>query len=208
LWTCLGAWPLWKTPIREQIKQVTVNLRHSVRLNIQPLSQAKFDNCVQSIEPLEEVRVEMAEMKIERIPVVLVTSVGSCVAICIHEPMNRFGGLAHVMLPRAASDSRFIPSKYADTAVPLMVDAIEKFGGNSRSLSAKIAGGADMFSTLRCGSLKIGQENIQATRQALQTEGIRLVGEDVGGTSGRRVSFNVSDGSVIVQSLNGVEKKL
>jgi chemotaxis protein CheD len=208
LWACLRAWPLWKTSIRKRFEQRTADLQQSLSLNVQPCSQTGLDNCAHSIPSLEEVRVEMAEMKVERIPIMLVTSVGSCVAICIHEPVSRCGGLAHVMLPKAGSDSRFMPSKYAETAVPIMVDAIKKLGGNSHSLSAKIAGGADMFSTLRCGMLRIGEQNVQATRQALQAQGVRIVAEDVGGTSGRKVSFNLGDGSVIVQSLNRVEKVL
>jgi chemotaxis protein CheD len=208
LWAGLCTWPLRKASVCERIKQGRRDLQQSLGLNVLPCSRTRLDNELDSIQSLEEIRVEMAEMKIERTPIVLVTSVGSCVAICIRESVSRCGGLAHIMLPKAASDSRFIPSKYADTAVPLMVDAIKKLGGNGYSLSAKIAGGADMFSTLRCGMLKIGQENIQATRRALQAEGVRIVAEDVGGTSGRRVSFNLADGSVIVQSLNRVEKIL
>jgi len=51
------------------------------------------------ISTLEEVRVDMAGMKAERRPVELVTSVGSCVAICLHDSANKCGGLAHIMLP-------------------------------------------------------------------------------------------------------------
>jgi chemotaxis protein CheD len=163
---------------------------------------------VQTIPLLEEVRVEMADMKVERRPIMLVTSVGSCVAICIYDSVNRCGGLAHIMLPNAGTDCKSIPSKYAESAVPTLVGAIKKLAGGGSCLLAKIAGGADMFSGLKCGMLRIGEKNVQASRQALQTEGIRIVAEDVGGTSGRRVSFNVVDGSVIVYGINRVEKTL
>ena len=95
---------------------------------------------------LEEVRVNMAEMKAENKPVELVTSVGSCVAICLHDPVNKCGGLAHVMLPKSAiAPQEPLPAKFADTAVPALAKAVREFSRSEARLSAKIAGGANMF---------------------------------------------------------------
>ena len=59
------------------------------------------------ISTLEEVRVEMADMRADCRPIELVTNVGSCVAICIYDPTNKCGGLAHIMLP----DSKIAPKE-------------------------------------------------------------------------------------------------
>jgi chemotaxis protein CheD len=157
---------------------------------------------------LEEVRVDMAGMKVESKNVELVTSVGSCVAICLHDPVNKCGGMAHIMLPDSSIAPReLLPSKFADTAVPALIREIRRQGGGS-FLQAKIAGGANMFPTIKASSMNIGAKNVEATKQILAAHNIRLLGEDVGGEKGRRVTLNVKSGVVTVVSFKGEEKKL
>lgn len=159
-------------------------------------------------EDMEEIRVDMAEMKIDSRPVHLVSCVGSCIAICIHDSSSRRGGLAHIMLPQAdLFPQENLPAKFADTAVPTLIKAIK----NSRTdsvLVAKIAGGANMFPNIRQQSLAIGAKNIEAAKNALRVNKVPLLGEDVGGTQGRKVIFNTTTGRVIVRLLNGEVKHI
>jgi len=159
-------------------------------------------------EDLEEIRVDMAEMKVDNRPVHLVACVGSCIAICIYDSSSRMGGMAHVMLPQAdVFPQEDLPAKFADTAVPALTKAIK----NSRTdcvLSAKIAGGANMFPNIRQQSLAIGTKNIEDVKNALRLNKIPLLGEDVAGTQGRKVTFNTTTGRVIVRLLNGEVKQL
>jgi chemotaxis protein CheD len=158
---------------------------------------------------IEEVRVDMADMKIEHRPANLLTSVGSCVAICVHDPVHRCGGLAHVMLPNSVNgENEPFPSKFANTAVPALMNGINKITGKQSRLSAKIAGGANMFSNLGPNHLDIGAKNVKAVKNALEVYRIRLTGEDVGGLHGRRVSFNVSSGETFVRTFNGGVKAI
>jgi len=134
---------LLTTVLRLKNPKPAINLRATC-MPLRTVSQA------QALQPviiettnaaLEEVRVNMAEMKAENKPVELVTSVGSCIAICIHDSMNMCGGLAHIMLPDSSiAPHEPLPAKFADTAVPTLVKAIGELGGNQRRLSAKIAG--------------------------------------------------------------------
>jgi chemotaxis protein CheD len=157
----------------------------------------------------EEIRVDMADMKVESKPAELLTSVGSCVAICMHDPIHKCGGLAHIMLPKSAnSQYEPVPSKFADTAVPALINGVRKISGKQNRLSAKIAGGANMFANLGTNHLDIGAKNIMAVKTALDEHKISLLGEDVGGLHGRRVSFNVVSGITVVRSFNGEIKKI
>ena len=158
---------------------------------------------------VEEVRVYMARMKVESKPVELLTSVGSCVAICLYDSIHRCGGLAHIMLPHSTNGPQEpLPSKFADTAVPALAKAIQEINGAETRLSAKIAGGANMFANTCANDLDIGAKNVQAVKTALTQHKIRLVGEDVGGSHGRRVTFNVVSGITLVRLHNGEIKKL
>jgi chemotaxis protein CheD len=212
LWTChlhrlfpiniLGA-KLSKLPQSREGSPKAADMQLTTPLS----SAADFQN--HAVSAIKEVRVDMADMKVEARPVVLVTTVGSCVAICIHDRANRCGGLAHIMLPNSSvKRSKSFPYKYADTAVPAMIEALQKRGKRSCCLTAKIAGGANMFPDLRSDALNIGLKNVEAVKKALAAKGVRLLAEDVRGTCGRKVVFNVVNGSVHVQKGNGEVKRI
>jgi chemotaxis protein CheD len=128
---------------------------------------------------------------------------GSCVAILLHDADARVGGLAHVLLPEPAlSRDQGNASKFATTAVPALVQEMARLGARPGRLKARLVGGAAMFQTLMVpGSLNMGARNIIASRQALETAGIPLVAEDVGGDYGRSVRFYVGAGKTTVSSV-------
>ncbi|HEU4881211.1 MAG TPA: chemotaxis protein CheD [Longimicrobium sp.] len=135
---------------------------------------------------------------------ILVTlGLGSCVAILLHDAEARVGGLAHVLLPEPAlSRDQGNASKFATTAVPALVQEMARMGARPGRLKARLVGGAAMFQTLMVpGSLNMGARNIIASRQALEDEGIPVVGEEVGGDYGRSVRFYVGAGKTTVSSV-------
>lgn len=194
-----------QTGFASKTANLTPSVKERVRLSTRPCVE------VQASETpvLEEIRVDMAEVKVESRPVLLVTNVGSCVAICIHDSRNKRGGLLHIMLPNSKKVSNeSLPYKYADTAVPALAEFLRKLGKGDVCLLAKIAGGANMFAHLKSRLLNIGAKNVEAVKEALEANGIRLLAEDVGGAYGRRVFFNVVTGSVYIQRVGGQVKKI
>lgn len=153
---------------------------------------------------MKEVVVNVAEWAAERGDGVLVTlGLGSCVAIMLHDSESRAGAMAHVLLP-SASLARDITNraKFPETAVPLLIERLTALGANPRRLSAKLAGGASMFSQLVTpGSIQMGERNVLAARSALRAAAIPIVGESVGGELGRSVRFHVKDGRVEIRSV-------
>ena len=135
---------------------------------------------------------------------VLVTlGLGSCVAIVLQDPQARVGGLAHVLLPEPAlARDRSNPSKFAATAVPLLMEELRALGGRSSRFEARLVGGASMFTSLMVpGSLNMGERNVRAAREALRQAGIPILGEAVGGDFGRSVRFTVGEGRTLVTSV-------
>jgi chemotaxis protein CheD len=128
---------------------------------------------------------------------------GSCVAIVLHDPEARVGGMAHVLLPEPAlSRDQGNASKFATTAVPALVQEMARLGARPGRLKARLIGGAAMFQTLMVpGSLNMGARNIIASRQALERAGIPVVAEAVGGDFGRSVRFYVGAGRTTVSSV-------
>ncbi len=197
--------PFWRTTSKPTITLQASNTQREVASQTQTLPSIIIGT--KTIGALEEVRVNMAELKAENKPIDLVTSVGSCVAICIHDPMNSCGGLAHIMLPDSSIASHEpLPAKFADTAVPALVTELKRFSRGQTPLYAKIAGGANMFPTMN--ALNIGSKNVDAVKAALKQHKIQLLAEDVGGSSGRKITFNIASGVAIVKRFNGAMRKL
>jgi chemotaxis protein CheD len=131
--------------------------------------------------------------------------VGSCIALALHHPRLQKGMLAHVVLPSSAG-RQGAPGKFADTAVPSMIDWFRELGVPAHNLTAKLAGGANMFGS--SGPLQIGDANIEAVAQSLRAAGIRIAAQDVGGARGRRVTFDCARGEMIVESAGQPTKTL
>jgi chemotaxis protein CheD len=129
---------------------------------------------------------------------------GSCVAIVLHDPEARVGGLAHVLLPSPAlakDDGK--PARFPQSAVPRLLQLMTAKGAQARRITARLAGGASMFAALApAGTVQMGERNLVASREALASHNVPLVGEAVGGDFGRTVRLRVSDGSVEVSTVS------
>jgi chemotaxis protein CheD len=54
----------------------------------------------------------------------------------------------------------------------------------------------------------IGMKNIEAVKVALAKQKIRLLAEEVGGSNGRKITFNTATGVALVKRFNGEMTKL
>ena len=141
-----------------------------------------------------KITIGIADMKLARGQGMLITyALGSCIGICLHDPVLKLGALIHIMLPVNMETNRTNTMKYADTGLRETLRQMEAMGAKRTRITAKIAGGAKMFET--GGSLgNIGQRNIESVHLNLKKEGIRLLKEDVGGSVARTLLFDVNTG--------------
>lgn len=146
--------------------------------------------------------VGIADMKMAKGDGMLVTyALGSCIGICLYDPLPKLGALVHIMLPLNLETGRTHPLKYADTGIRDTLRQMVLRGANKSRITAKIAGGAKMFDVSGSSSLgNIGQRNIESVRIVLKNEGVRLLKEDVGGSVARTLLFDVSNGMGCVRS--------
>ena len=156
-----------------------------------------------SAPAVREIRVRVADYAIGDGAARLATiGLGSCVAIAIHDANARLGALAHILLPNESlSRDTSNAAKFPGTVVPLLVAELKRLGSRG-PITARIAGGASMFSQLLpAGGVNMGERNVEATRRALEKAGIPIIAQDTGGDFGRSVYFSVADGRVVVRSL-------
>ncbi len=151
-----------------------------------------------------EIVVRVADMAVASGEDVLVTvGLGSCVAIMLYDTDTKIGGLAHILLPsKALARQADNPAKFPQSAVPALLERMVAAGANPRRVTARLAGGASMFSQLAPpGTIQMGERNLVATRQALNAQNIPLTGESVGGDFGRTVRLHCRDGRIEVSSV-------
>jgi len=147
------------------------------------------------------INVGIADYGVAGSPNVLRTILGSCVGICIYDPETTVGGLSHIMLPTSKKEASNI-KKYADTAIPAMINDMLKAGAGKNRLIAKIAGGATMFKHAENSLMgDIGRNNILSVKSILASLDIRIVSEDVGGDYGRTIDFYLETGEIRIKTI-------
>lgn len=159
----------------------------------------------------ELIKVGMADYKVGCNPASLISyGLGSCVGIALFDSVAKVGGLAHIMLPDSTqARSADNIAKFADTALPAMLNDIIKLGANKSRITAKIAGGAQMFTfTNATDIMRVGERNAEAVRLVLKKLDIRLLAEDTGGNYGRTVELKLDTGIFRVKTIDKGEKEL
>jgi len=152
-----------------------------------------------------EVLVRVADLRCGLADDTLITiGLGSCVAILLYDAEARVGGMAHILLPSPALSRRDKnPAKFPQTAVPRLLELMAADGAKPQRITARLVGGASMFAALASpGTIQMGERNLVAARQVLNTHGVPLVGEAVGGDFGRTVRFRICDGQVQITTVS------
>lgn len=151
----------------------------------------------------EVIRVGMGEYALARAPGELATlGLGSCVGVCLYDPLLKLGALAHIMLPDSvvAKDTGN-PTKFADTAIPFLLGELVKHGADPGRLVVKIAGGAQMFSGSANGRESVGPRNVAAVEKALSAAGLSISAKSVGGNTGKSVTLDLETGELRLRTL-------
>ncbi len=140
--------------------------------------------------------VGMGETVTIAAPEVAHAVLGSCIGLALYDRKNQLGAMAHIVLP-SSNGRAGAPGKFADTAIPHMIELLKQEGAITTKLSARVVGGANMFKTN--GPMQVGSTNAEAVKQVLTELRISIVGEHVGGQKGRRISFDAVNGGLIVE---------
>lgn len=124
------------------------------------------------------------------------TTLGSCVAACLHDPSSGIGGMNHFMLPEGAADAG---GRFGAYAMELLINELLKNGARRAGLQAKIFGGGQVMKSL--ARTTIGERNVAFVRGFLAQEGITVLGSDVLGVWPRKVCLFPRTGQVLCKRL-------
>lgn len=141
----------------------------------------------------------------------ILTILGSCVAVCIHDPVNRVSGMNHFMLPGHISDPdipRDKTARYGITAMKILLKNLTGLGADRSSMRAMIFGGGAMLAP-PAGYAGLGEPlpnlNVRIAKLFLEMEDIQLDQSDTGGTFSRKIMMDVRSGKVFMRKKTRVE---
>ena len=153
----------------------------------------------------EAVRVLPGEYFVNDDDILIVTTLGSCIAACLWDREARIGGMNHFMLPEGAGES----GRYGSFAMEVLINQMMKRGASRLSLEAKVFGGGQIINaansadsaTSAPGSLNVGEQNTRFVLDYLKAERITVVSRDVLGSHPRKVCFLPASGKAMVKRL-------
>ncbi len=147
------------------------------------------------------ITIGIGDLKVCKAPDVLVTyALGSCVGVCLLDNVAGVGGLSHVMLPESSGiNNQTGLMRFADKALPVLVQQMVALGASKSRLTAKIAGGATMFSIAN-EKFNIGERNVKAVKQFLAANKIPILAEDCGLNYGRTQLFYPATGVMEIRA--------
>lgn len=153
----------------------------------------------------EAAKIQPGECYVTSLDMVLVTVLGSCVSACIRDPVARIGGLNHFMLPEATADESVAsqPMRYGVYAMEVLINDILRRGARRERLEAKVVGGGNVLRGF--GANTVGERNAAFVTRFLGAEGIRVLGQDLGGPHARKIYYFPATGRLMSKTLRSVQ---
>ncbi|OFX75675.1 MAG: chemotaxis protein CheD [Bacteroidetes bacterium GWE2_29_8] len=129
-----------------------------------------------------------------RKPHIVSTILGSCVSVCLYDPVLQVGGINHYMLPLWNGQELASP-KYGNIAIIKLIEKMTSNGSQISNIKAKLFGGGEIIET-KVNTFQIGERNISVAKEMLESEKIPIVSRSVGGKLGRKILYNTFTGEV------------
>ena len=158
---------------------------------------------------MAETQVRMGELAASAAAgdVLVSLGLGSCIGLALLDRRTGVAGLAHVVLPDSGNNATDNKLKFADHAVPELVERVVAKGGRRLRLEAALVGGASMFAT-SSATLEVGSRNEAAVREQLKALRIPVIAAETGGKRGRTIRVHVSSLQVTVREAGGKDEEL
>jgi chemotaxis protein CheD len=130
----------------------------------------------------------------------IMTTLGSCIAACLWDRHAKIGGMNHFMLPDGlGSGTAGDHGRYGSFAMELLINELLKRGATRGTLEAKVFGGGAVISGMN--TINVGERNTTFVLDYLKTERIPVLSKDVLDVYPRKVCFLPASGKAMVKRL-------
>ncbi|HBL27200.1 MAG TPA: chemotaxis protein CheD [Acidobacteria bacterium] len=134
-------------------------------------------------------------------PTEVATVLGSCVAVCLWNPVRGHGAVNHFLLPLGGDGAGGAAWRYGDTAVDLLVGRMLELGARRGELVAKVFGGAHLLSAGTNGTPRLGSRNAEIALARLAGHQVQVEAQAILGRFGRKLVFHTDTGAAWVKTL-------
>ena len=149
----------------------------------------------------DAVKILPGEYFVYREDILIMTTLGSCIAACLWDREARVGGMNHFMLPEGDADT----GRYGSYAMELLINEMMKQGATRSTMEAQVFGGGQVIEGM--STLNIGERNTIFVTDYLKTERIPIMAKDVQGPYPRKVCFLPASGKAMVKRLAAANKE-
>jgi chemotaxis protein CheD len=166
--------------------------------HIRRMRDSRFPHEIASIMP--------GEFFVSSDPMIVYTVLGSCISACIRDPVAGVGGMNHFMLPEPrekAHDSWGESTRYGSYAMESLINEILKRGGLKSRLEIKLFGAGKIYD----GQMDVGARNAEWVLNYAKTEGLSVVGRDLGDVYPRKIYYFTGSGRVLMKRIERIKNQ-
>lgn len=145
--------------------------------------------------------INVGEIHIALKPTEIITVLGSCIAVCLYDNIEKISGMNHYLVPLWNGNGLQSP-KYGNVSIPKLIEGMQHVGCQTSHIEAKIFGGANINITDH-EHMMIGKKNILIAKEMLKEYKIPIVAEDAGGSMGRRIMMRSDTGKILMRYAKG-----
>lgn len=157
---------------------------------------------------LPQIHLSPGELLVTRKPQVVVTVLGSCVAVTMFSRSHSLAAICHAMLahPQSVGGGDTLEARsfrYVSHVLPAMFATYRREGIAPQAIEVKVFGGANLIARADGASRAhwVGGANLTAVRTLLGHAQLTVRAENTGGSRGRKILFNTATGEVLHKHL-------
>lgn len=168
------------------------------------MSEAQINRTAAPAPRREEIVIYLGGLHVSSQPIVIKTLLGSCIAVCLYDPIRRMGGMNHFMLPHGGGRGQQDAARFGVHAMDLLITALMKSGADRRRLVAKVFGGAHVLD-ISDSPTSVPRQNVAFIHRYLEQECLPILAKDVGGSRPREIHFHTKSGQVFVRKVSSAQ---
>ncbi len=152
----------------------------------------------------EAVKILPGEYYATTYDTLIVTVLGSCVSVCLRDPVAGVSGMNHFLLPHEGGGNDVLSesARYGVYAMDILINHMLKLGASRYRLEAKVFGGGNVLKGFT--STSVGERNSEFVLDYLKTENIPILAKDLLDIYPRKVYFFPDTGQVLVRKIKSL----
>ncbi len=144
---------------------------------------------------MSETSVDIMECILAESGVLKINRIGVGVGVILYSAAQKKAIGVHILSPNTTEAAPANPSKYANTAIPFALNALEK-KGLKPPFTIAVAGGAEMQNMPP--QVRMGQKMVEAVNDALRKANLVAKDKQVGGANIRSMQCDLSTGKITI----------